>query len=510
MNAVIYARFSSHGQTEQSIEGQLRVCHEFAERNNYKILNEYVDRAISGTSDKRPAFLQMIEDAEKKQFDCILVYKLDRFSRNKYDSVIYKHKLAAFGVKVISATEAISDSPEGKLVEGLLEMMAEMYSQDLSQKVKRGIRESLLKNNFIGGFAPYGYKIVDKKLVLDEETAPAMKYYFEQYATGKPKSKIIEELNNMGYRNAQGKPFTKSSLQNCLSNTKYIGKYFINGLELENYCPALISQEVFDKVQKQLAKHKHAPATNKAKEDYLLTGKLFCGHCGAHMVGVSAKSKTGEYHNYYACSDRLKKHTCNKQYEKKGYIEWYVVERTKQNVLIPEVREKIATRVFEELKKSSSAKRISEFEAKIKRIETELDKCFEMYLSADTQSLKSRADQKAKDLELLKSDLQSELVKIKLSSSTMKTKEDISNYLRLFIKGDELDSEYQRRIINALVDAVYLYDDKVVTYYDLFNEKQVSFIDLAEDIAEIEEIGEVFDNEVRILNIPLRHGEAVG
>ena len=289
MNAVIYARYSSAAQTEQSIEGQLRVCYEFAERNGYKILNEYIDRAITGTNDRRPAFLQMIEDASKRNFEYILVYKLDRFSRNKYDSVFYKHKLKEFGVKVISATEAISDSPEGRLVEGILEMMAEMYSQDLSQKVKRGIHESLLKNNFIGGTAPYGYKIVDKKLVIDEETAPVMKYYFEQYATGKPKVQIIKELNSMGYRNAHGKPFTKSSLQNCLSNTKYIGIYNVNGMELDNYCPALISKDIFNKVQEMLKKHKHSPATTKAKEEYLLTGKLFCGICGSGMVGVSTK-----------------------------------------------------------------------------------------------------------------------------------------------------------------------------------------------------------------------------
>lgn len=509
MNAVIYARYSSAGQTEQSIEGQLRVCHEFAERNDYIILNEYIDRAISGTSDKRPAFLQMIEDASKKKFEYIIVYKLDRFSRNKYDSVFYKHKLKEYGVKVISATEAISDSPEGRLVEGILEMMAEMYSQDLSQKVKRGIRESLLKNNFIGGTAPYGYKIVDKKLVIDEETAPVMRYYFEQYASGKPKVQIIKELNNMGYRNAKGKPFTKSSLQNCLSNTKYIGIYNVNGMELEEYCPALVSKEVFEQVQKMLKKHKHSPASNKAKEEYLLTGKLFCGMCGSGMVGVSTKvRKDKESFCYYACSDRLKTHRCIKKYEKKGFIEWYVVEQARQKILDPTIREKIIDRVYEEIKKNASAIKIAEYERKIKQIENELDKCFEMYLSADTKALKSRADQKAKDLEALKVDIQNELFKIKITNKSMKTKNDIENYFNLFTKGDELDINLQRRIINTLIDSVYLLDDEVTIYFDIFNEKQVSFIDFANDVDNIGEVGEVFTdgNFVSILNTtPRQH-----
>ena len=151
MNAVIYARYSSAAQTEQSIEGQLRVCREYAERNNYTVIHEYIDRAMTGTNDCRPNFLQMIEDAQKKQFDFIICYKLDRFSRNHYDSVFYKHKLQQSGVKVLSAMEAISDTQEGKLIEGILEIMAEMYSTDLSQKVKRGLKESAIKGTFTGG-----------------------------------------------------------------------------------------------------------------------------------------------------------------------------------------------------------------------------------------------------------------------------------------------------------------------------------------------------------------------
>ena len=149
--AVIYARFSSHSQTEQSIEGQLRECYDFAKRSEITIVGEYIDRALTGTSDKRPQFLKMIEDSKKKNFEYVLVYQLDRFARNRYDSANYKAKLKKNGVRVLSAKENITDDASGILVEGMLESMAEYYSAELSQKVKRGIKESLIKGNFIGG-----------------------------------------------------------------------------------------------------------------------------------------------------------------------------------------------------------------------------------------------------------------------------------------------------------------------------------------------------------------------
>ena len=105
VNVVIYARFSSHSQTEQSIEGQLKECYEFAKRNDYNVIAEYIDRALTGTTDKRPEFLRMIEDSKKKAFKYVLVYQLDRFARNRYDSATYKAKLKKNGVRVLSAKE---------------------------------------------------------------------------------------------------------------------------------------------------------------------------------------------------------------------------------------------------------------------------------------------------------------------------------------------------------------------------------------------------------------------
>lgn len=305
-NAIFYGRYSSHGQSEQSIEGQMRDCYAFAQREGYRIVGDYIDRALTGRNDDRPDFQRMIVDAAKRQFKYIIVWKLDRFARNRFDSAVHKATLKKYGVKVISATENITDEPEGILLEGLMESLAEYYSANLSKHVKRGQRESILKGNVPGGVAPYGFKIVDKKLVADPAKAPIIQYVFEQYAKGVPKKQVMEELNARGALNAYGNQLTLSCLQNSLRNPKYIGKYTYNGEEVPGGCEALISEDVFNAVQARLDAVRHAPAAKKARQDYLLQGKAFCGYCGTRLVGECGKSKTGDYHYYYACGKKKK------------------------------------------------------------------------------------------------------------------------------------------------------------------------------------------------------------
>ena len=157
MNGVIYARYSSDNQREESIEGQLRECNDFAKRNDITIVDSYIDRAFSATTDKRPAFQKMIKDSAKNMFDVIIVWKLDRFARNRYDSAHYKAQLCKNGVKVISANENISKGSDGIILESVLEGMAEYYSTDLSEKVIRGLTENTMKCKFNGGPITFGF-----------------------------------------------------------------------------------------------------------------------------------------------------------------------------------------------------------------------------------------------------------------------------------------------------------------------------------------------------------------
>ncbi len=481
MNAVIYARYSSHGQTEQSIEGQLRDNYEFAAHEGYNVIGEYIDRAQSGRTDGRTDFQRMIADASKKQFSVIIVWKLDRFARNRYDSAIYKAKLKKLGIRVISAKENISDNPEGIILEGMLESMAEYYSANLSVNVKRGQRETVAKGNFCGGIVPYGYKVVEGKLVADELTAPVIRYVFEQYAAGVPKRKIIDDLTARGVKSPMGKPLGISTFQHALKMTAYIGHFMRGGQEVVGCCEPLIDEETFYKVQERLKTVAHAPAATKADVEYLLRGKAFCGHCGSNIVGDAGTSKTGVVHHYYSCAKRKKSRTCSKKTEKKDFIEWYIVEQTCLYVLTPYNMEKISKAVVAEYNKEFGKSHTAELERAIDRIERECNALVDSIVDAP-KSTHKRIYAKLEALEVQKSDMETDLAKLRIAQGISYTEKEVVAWLKQFCNGDPLDMDFRRRIIDVFVNSVYLYDDKVVVFYNIRGGKQVSYIGLADAI----------------------------
>ena len=213
--AVIYARYSCDQQTEQSIDGQLRVCEDYAQRNGILILNTYIDRAMTGTNDNRPDFQRMIKDSNRKEWNYVLVYKLDRFSRNKYESTIHKRTLKNNGVKVLSAMENIPDTPEGIILESLLEGMNQYYSAELSQKVSRGMRENRLKGLYQGGGVPYGYKVENQRLIIDDMQAETVRFMYSQYSKGVFVKDIIAELTAKGIT-YKGRPFARNTVYDIL------------------------------------------------------------------------------------------------------------------------------------------------------------------------------------------------------------------------------------------------------------------------------------------------------
>lgn len=498
LNAVIYARFSSHGQTEQSIDGQLRVCKEYAERENILVVGEYIDRGVSGTTDARPGFQRMIKDARKKQFEYVIVYKLDRFARHRYDSAIYKHKLKQNGVRLLSAMENIGDNPESIILEAVLEASAEYYSIDLSQKVKRGQRESLLKGKFPGGPILYGYKLEDKNVLINDEEALVIKHVFEEYAKGKSKKAIILELNNRGVRTRKGKKISMTTFQEALRNKKYIGVFTFAGETYPNIYPSLIKIDLFEKVQKMLTSVSHSPASSKARKDYLLRGKIFCGKCGSNMVGESGKGRQGNKYYYYACSAKKKLHTCNKKNEKKDFIEWYVVEQTLEYVLTPDRMKYIAKKVVASYDDEFGNYREKELIKRIAKIERDIDKCFNIMMQSDSDAILKRSEDKVKQLEIQKAVLDIDLVKLRLASSIKYSEGDILAWLKLFCNGDMMDDDFRRRIIDTFISSVYVYDDKFVIYYNLKDGNQVSYIENCEVLDEHDNTG---STAVRISNV---------
>ena len=479
---VIYARYSSTAQTEQSIEGQLSVCYDYAERNGFTVVGEYIDRAISGRSDDRPEFLRMMADAKKGGFSFVLVYKLDRFARNRYDSAIYKYQLKKCGVKVISAMEQIGDNPESILLEALLEASAEYYSVDLSQKVRRGRKESAKKGKYVDGGVPLGYKAVDGHLAIDEPRAEIVRIVFREYAAGTPLKDIVQELNEKGFRNRNGNEFSKSSFWRMLQNEKYLGILDQEGYRFENAHPAIVSRETFEKAQKRLESNRKHGARNKANSPYILSGKLFCGLCGAPMVGVSGTGKTGKTWYYYSCQGKRRK-KCSKRHEKKDFLEWYVCEQTMQYVLDPERVKLIASALIRLYESDFSESEIRALEKQIRSIETEINKILEMMIAVP-EAARPSLNKKLEERCSVKESLEVDLAKLRIGKKVQLTENAIVRWLTSFCAGDLFDMSFRERLVDVFINSIYLFDDKVVIYYNIQDGEQVSWIDMLEDIQE--------------------------
>ncbi len=485
-DVVIYARYSSHGQTEQSIDGQLRYCTEYADRHGYKIIGEYIDRGISGTkAETRPDFQRMIKDAKRKQFKYVLVWKLDRFARNRYDSAIYKNELKKCGVKVLSVTESVGDGDESVILEAVLEAMAETYSRQLSSNVRRGLKESALKGNSTGGTVPLGYKIEGKKLVIDDESAPIVRFIFEQYAAGVGKKEIAETLNTRGYRTKTGKLFNLNSFFRILGNKKYIGVYHydtgnsdVGIIEIDGGCPAIISRELFDKCEAKAKLSKRSPGHHKCQVDYLLHGKLYCGYCGSPMVAECGRSARGSVYHYYACSIKKKNHKCKKKNERKDFLEWYVTQQVVQYVLAPTHIDLIAERVVAEYNKEFNDDAVKKLENYLLSINRNIEKAVDALIKTTSKVAIDVINQKLALLETQKTDTEIELAKLRISNKVRITTEEIKTWLQQFCRGDLFDEEFRRRIIDVFVNAIYLYDDKLVMFFNIRDGAQITYLEM--------------------------------
>lgn len=504
--AATYCRYSSHGQTEQSIEGQLRDNYDFAQREGYTIVAEYIDRARTGRSDNRDDFQRMIADAAKRGFSVVIVWKLDRFARNRYDSAIYKAQLKRYGVKVVSVKESITDSPEGIILEGLLESMAEYYSANLAQNIRRGQRESIAKGKFCGGTVPYGYKAMDGRLVIDEKTAPYVRYIFDQYAKGVSKKEIIDAVNEKGMRTRRGGPITHNSLAIMLKNTTYIGQFKYTGQIVPGLADQLIDVDTFTRVQEQLRIHAHAPAASTAKVEYLLSGKAYCGLCGAAMIGVCGRSKTGAMYYYYQCGNRNRRQGCKKRNERKDFVEWYVVEQTMQYILSPHRAARIAKAVVAEYKKEFSGSRIDELEKALDQIDRELDKLVDALIETPKVAhgkiharMETLGDQKA--------DLEANLARLRVACDIKITEPEVLAWLHQFNNGDPMDEDFRRRIIDVFINSVYLYDDKIIIFYNIRGGKQVSYIDVANAIDESDTAPDASESSSFVRSAPPRQSK---
>ncbi|MCH5161870.1 MAG: recombinase family protein [Clostridiales bacterium] len=468
MRAVIYARYSSDNQREESIEGQLRECLEYADYNDIQVVGNYIDRALSAKTDNRPEFQRMIKDSYKHAFDCIIVWKLDRFSRNRYDSAHYKALLRKNGVKVISAKETIAEVSEGILLESVLEGMAEYYSAELAEKVTRGKKENALKGLWNGGNTPFGYVInKEHKLDIDPQAAPIVQEIFKLCNDGKTVKEIYNIMSERKVTRSNGKPLKYNAVRYILSNRVYIGEYNHMGVVIENSVPPIISEELFKAVQLELAKNSKAPARHTAYEDYLLTTKLFCGKCGAMMVAASGTSATNAVvYKYYACV-RQKKHECDKKTISKTKLENFVVHKTMQFLKDDGVIERLSEKLYElQYAESTLLPKLQEqLKQKAKEIENILTAVQKGYA---TDILLKRLS----DLEKEQKEITDAIAKEQFKAPIF-TQDHIRMSLYNFRKIDVSTDEGKRKIIDTFINSIYLYDDKLIIIYNANGKEEV-------------------------------------
>ena len=465
MNAVIYARYSCDSQREESIDAQIRECTEFAEKNKYIIVETYIDRAMSARTADRPEFQRMIADSERELFDIVLVWKLDRFSRDRYDSAHYKRILKKNGVRVISAKENISDGPEGIILESMLEGYAEYYSAELSQKIQRGQHENAIKCKNNGGCTPLGYA-VDKEthtLAVDSLTAPIINEIYRRYAKGERICKIVESLNSRGITTRYKKKFTIGGVSHILKNRKYIGEYKYGDVVIPKGIPAIIDKELFERVQLRMKMNRKAPARAKAKEEYLLSTKLFCGDCGRLMVGESGKGHKGIIYHYYKCSGAKRHLGCSRKAIKKNWIERLVVFVTITKVLNNETIERIADTIVTMQDKEDPIVQVLGQQLK------ECEKSIENMLNAiQAGVLTSSTKERLEQLESQRDELNTSLMQAQMKHPIY-TKDQIITWISQFKYGNINDQEYQKEIIDIFVNSVYIYSDKIVFTYNYKN-----------------------------------------
>ena len=461
MTAVIYARYSSDNQREESIEGQIRECTAYAEKNGITIVKHYIDRAISAKTDNRPEFQQMIKDSDKKLFDIVLVWKLDRFARNRYDSARYKTQLKKNGVKLMSATEIISEGPEGIILESVLEGYAEYYSADLAEKVVRGQTENILKGRCNGGRGTFGYTLdSERKFHIDPLTSPFVLESFRKYRDGLTMKEIRDWLNENGIKNPVGGAFTYNSVEHMLKNRRYIGELKFRDVVVPDAIPPIIPLELFEDVQEKIAKNKKAPARRKAEDDYLLTTKLFCGYCGALMFGESGTSRTGEVHRYYKCATAKKHKGCKKKTVRKQWLEDLVVNQTMQLVKDDAAMESIIAKVMELQNKENT--NIPLYEKQLRDAESGIQN---MLNAIQAGILTSSTKERLEQLEETKRELEARIAEEKLAKPKV-TEEFIRFWLLRFRKLDMRLKDQRQALVDTFINSIYLYDDKVLITFN--------------------------------------------
>lgn len=477
INAVIYARFSSDMQREESIDAQVRACKYYAQNFGYNIIHIYADKAKSGRYiRKRDQFQKMILDSAEGLFSAVLVHKLDRFGRSGMDTLENQKILEQNGVELISVKERLDKTPQGKLMLYVIVGMNEFYSANLAQETMKGLKENAYKCLYTGGIPPLGYDVnPDKTFRINETEAEAVRLIFKMYADGCGYTEILRALSAGGFRTKRGHAFGSNSLHDLLTNEKYAGVYVFNKsaprnahgkmnrhkyksedeiIRIPGGIPEIVSPEVWKEVQKRLKENQHRAARNKAKIDYLLSGKIFCGLCGSSMTG-EVKYANGHTYAYYRCGKGQRTKECTQREIPKDLVEQAVVEQINKNIFSPKSIDAICHRIYASFQEDDGKDKLAALKREIEGIDRKIGNVTRAIAEGVTApELKDTLE----DLSSQKKKLQIKLYEMEsVPGAKKKTLEEIKAEFSEGADFGKLPFEQQKRIIQKFVNRVIVY-----------------------------------------------------
>ena len=474
----VYARFSSDNQRKESIDEQVRACKYYAQQTGqYDIIKIYSDEALSGFkhTHKREGFLQLMEDARAHKFEAVMVYELSRFSRNGTDTITYTEELERLGIEFVSVRERLDQTPEGRMMMYVITGMNEYYSRNLAIEVMRGLKENAYNAKHTGGLPPLGYDIdKDGHYIINPVEAAAVRLIFDMYLSGSGYTVICDELNDRGYRTKRGNKFARNSLYDLLRNEKYTGDFIYNRtakpkngkqnrhaykdeadiIRVENAFPSIITREEYEEVLRKMKQNEHKGGRNGAVHDYLLSGKVYCGHCGKSMYGETRRRRGSDF-AYYSCNGH-KAHICDKHSVRCERLEEEVIKQLNEMYFSDETLTLIAERIHSQkndAKADAKAALLRKQSAELKR---KIDNGTKAILDGvDSDELREAV----KECSAQKKAIDRRILEIETAADNAgRTVSEIRESAKYFADLSKLSREQQKNIIQKFVWRIYVYD----------------------------------------------------
>lgn len=453
---VLYGRYSSHNQKDISVEQQFEKGYELAAEYGIRIIDTYADRAVSGRTDKRRDFQRMMTDAAKGKFRYVIAWKSNRMGRNMLEALINEARLQDLGVRVLYVEEDFDDTAAGRFAARSMMNVNQFYSENMAEDIKRGLYDNAANCMVANGHLPYGYK-ADETLhyAIDEPKAAVIREIFTRVSCGEAFVDIMASLNARGIKTSYGRPWGRSSFQKILSNERYRGIYIYGDVRKEGGIPRIVSDELYFKVQEVITTKKNPQGRHRVNGDYLLTGKLFCGHCKSPMTGISGTSRSGNLHYYYVCQKRRTEKTCEKKNLRRDDIELQVAKAIKRRTLDDDTINWIADSVVEYSQHQESASGIGLLEDQLK----DTQRSIKNLMAAIEQGIITPTT-KARLMELEKeqSDIDRKITMAKADVIPV-NRDQLVGWLKKLQAGDVHDKKYQAELFDTFLIAVYVYDN---------------------------------------------------